>query len=85
MGPFSWLIFGGLAGWVASMIAGTNDRQGCILNIVVGVVGAMIGGALYELLVGGGFDFGWNLTSFIVAVLGSVLLLTIVRYARRRS
>ncbi|WP_370650239.1 GlsB/YeaQ/YmgE family stress response membrane protein, partial [Oscillochloris sp. ZM17-4] len=41
MGPISWIIFGGLAGWVASMIAGTNARQGCLMNIVVGVVGAM--------------------------------------------
>lgn len=83
MGPISWLIFGGLAGWVASMIAGTNERQGCFLNVVVGVVGAMLGGALYGLLLGRDFDFNWNLTSFVVAVVGAVLLLAIVNFARR--
>jgi uncharacterized membrane protein YeaQ/YmgE (transglycosylase-associated protein family) len=82
MGPISWIIFGGLAGWVASMIAGSNDRQGCLLNVVVGVVGAMVGGAIYSFLLGGDFDFSWNLTSFVVAVLGALLLLAIVRAAR---
>lgn len=82
MGPISWLIFGGLAGWVASMIAGSNDRQGCLLNVVVGVVGAMVGGAIYGFLNGGSFSFGWDLPSFVVAVLGSLLLLAVVRAAR---
>lgn len=82
MGPISWLIFGGLAGWVASLIAGTGDRQGCLLNVVVGVVGALVGGAIYSFLIGGAFDFSWNLTSFVVAVLGALLLLAVVRAAR---
>jgi uncharacterized membrane protein YeaQ/YmgE (transglycosylase-associated protein family) len=82
MGPISWLIFGALAGWVASLIAGTSGRQGCILNIVVGVVGAMIGGAVYSFFTGGQIDFGFNFVSFVVAVLGALLLLGVVRFAQ---
>jgi uncharacterized membrane protein YeaQ/YmgE (transglycosylase-associated protein family) len=84
MGILSWIIFGALAGWVASLITGTNERQGCLLNIIVGVVGAFIGGFLVELLGGGAMDFGFNLWSFIVAVVGAVLLLLIVGAVRRR-
>lgn len=76
MGIIAWLIFGGLAGWVASMIAGTNDRQGCLLNIIVGIVGAMIGGFIMSLIRGGEpFEISFDLPSFLVAVLGAVLLL----------
>ncbi|NJN18150.1 MAG: GlsB/YeaQ/YmgE family stress response membrane protein [Oscillochloris sp.] len=82
MGPISWIIFGGLAGWVASLIAGTNNRQGCLLNIIVGIVGALIGGALYGFFVGGAFTFGWNPVSFVVAVIGALILLAIVGAAR---
>ena len=74
MGPISWIIFGALAGWVASLLAGTNERQGCIGNIVVGIVGAFVGGILFS-LVGGDVEWGWNVGSFVVAVLGAVVLL----------
>lgn len=84
MGILSWIIFGALAGWVASMIAGTNERQGCLLNIIVGVVGAFVGGFLMQLLTGREFNMQFNLSSFIVAVLGAVVLLFIVGAIRRR-
>lgn len=84
MGPISWIIFGGIAGWVASLIAGTNARQGCLLNIVVGVVGAMIGGAVFGFLTGNPVAFGFNLGSFVVAVIGALILLAIVNAAQRR-
>ena len=72
-----WLILGGLAGWIASMITGRNDQQGCIMNIVVGIVGAAIGGAIVGFL-GGDSVIGFNLTSLLVAILGAVVLLAIV-------
>ena len=84
MGLVTWIIFGALAGWVASMIAGTNQRQGCFLNIIVGVVGAFIGGLIMELLTGSDFSFGFNLRSFGVAVVGAVLLLAITGMNRKR-
>ncbi|HZJ02600.1 MAG TPA: GlsB/YeaQ/YmgE family stress response membrane protein, partial [Thermoleophilia bacterium] len=48
MGIISWIVLGGLAGWVASMIVGRNDQMGCITNIVVGIIGAFLGGFVAE-------------------------------------
>lgn len=70
----SWIILGGLAGWVASMIAGTNREQGLLGNIVVGVIGAVIGGFIVNLFGVDGIT-GFNLWSFAVALLGSVIAL----------
>lgn len=83
MGLVSWIIFGALAGWVAGTITGTSYRHGCLLNIIIGVVGAFVGGLLMEVLTGHGFWIGFNLRSFAVAVIGSVLLLAIAGRARR--
>ena len=83
MGLIAWIIFGALAGWVASIIAGTDRRQGCLMNIIVGVVGAFLGGLIMQLVTGMGFHFAWSLRSFLVAVLGSVLLLVVVGATRR--
>jgi len=78
MGLFGWVILGGLAGWIASIIMKTNASMGVIANIVVGVVGALIGGLAFSL--GGGSDItGFNLWSLFVAVVGSVILLGIVK------
>jgi uncharacterized membrane protein YeaQ/YmgE (transglycosylase-associated protein family) len=82
-GIISWIIFGALAGWVASMIAGTNRQQGWLENIIVGIIGAFLGGIVFGLLTGRGTTFGWNIGSFIVAVIGAVVLLFILRLVRR--
>lgn len=82
MGIISWIIFGALAGWVASKIMKTDHSMGAVANIVVGIVGAFIGGLVMSLLGGVGvtdFDF----RSFLVAVVGSVILLAIVKGVRR--
>ena len=79
-GIISWIVFGALAGWVASMIAGDNGRQGWLGNIIVGIVGAFIGGLVFGFLFGGGqFTLGWNVGSFIAAVIGAIILLAILR------
>ena len=82
MGLLSWLIFGALAGWIASMFTGNNKRMGLFTNIIVGVVGSSIGGFVFSLLGGHGVT-GFNFSSFIVAVVGSVILLAIVNRIRR--
>jgi uncharacterized membrane protein YeaQ/YmgE (transglycosylase-associated protein family) len=78
MGIIAWIILGAIAGWLASKIVGRDDQQGCLMNIVVGVVGAFIGGAAVNLISGSGFDIGFNLTSFVVAILGAVVFLAVV-------
>lgn len=82
MGIIAWIIFGALAGWIASIITGRNDQMGCIANIVVGIIGAFIGGFLVS-FVGGSGVTGFNLYSFVVAVLGAVVLLAVFGLVRR--
>lgn len=84
MGLLSWIVFGALAGWVASMIAGTSRRQGCLSDIIVGIAGAFIGGFIMELATGHGLTFGFNVRSFMVAVVGAIVLLVLVGATRRR-
>jgi uncharacterized membrane protein YeaQ/YmgE (transglycosylase-associated protein family) len=83
LGIISWIIFGALAGWVASMIAGTNREQGWLENIIVGIIGAFVGGFLYGLLTGQSAYFSWSIGSFVVAVIGANVLLFILRLIRR--
>jgi uncharacterized membrane protein YeaQ/YmgE (transglycosylase-associated protein family) len=83
LGIISWIIFGALAGWIASMIAGENASQGWLGNIIVGIVGAFLGGLLFSVLTGQRVIFGWNIGSFIVAVIGAVVLLFLLRMVRR--
>lgn len=88
MGIIGWLIFGGLAGWIASKIMGTDAQQGILLNIVVGIIGAFLGGFLYSMLTGGPATFGlFNLGSWITAIVGACLLLFLVGLftGRRRT
>lgn len=73
-----WIVFGGLVGWVASLLMGTNAQQGVFLNVVIGIAGAVIGGFLARLL-GLGAITGFNVISFIIALVGAVLLLGIVK------
>ena len=77
MGILAWIIFGALAGWIASMILKTNEQQGALGNIIVGILGAMIGGFLAGVLFDSPGVTGFNLTSFLIAVVGAIILLMI--------
>lgn len=80
-----WLVVGGLIGWVASMIMRTDASQGILLNIVIGIVGALLGGWLISPLVGEGTinsgDF--SLGGLVVSLLGAIILLGVVNLFRR--
>lgn len=78
-----YLIFGGIAGWIASMIMGTDAQQGMFMNIIVGIVGAFIGGMLMNAFGQPGVT-GFNIYSMIVSVLGAVVLLWLYRMLRYR-
>jgi uncharacterized membrane protein YeaQ/YmgE (transglycosylase-associated protein family) len=77
-----FIILGGIAGWLASIIMHTNARQGVFLNIVVGIVGAFLGGLLFRMFGAAGVT-GFNLWSLVVALIGAVVLLAIVRAVKR--
>ncbi|MBV0879858.1 MULTISPECIES: GlsB/YeaQ/YmgE family stress response membrane protein [Noviherbaspirillum] len=82
-----WIVVGGLLGWVASMIMRTDAQQGMFLNVVVGIIGALLGGWLLAPLFGTGTinqnDF--SISSLLVSLLGAVILLAIVNLFRRGS
>ena len=82
-----WLVVGGLIGWVASMIMRTDGQQGLLLNIVVGIIGAALGGWFISPLVGvGTINQGtFSLGSLLVSLVGAVILLAIVNMFRRGS
>lgn len=82
MGIILWIIFGGLVGWVASLIMHTDAEQGVLLNIIVGVVGASLGGFIMGGIGKSGVG-GFNFYSFLVALLGAVVLIFLVRAIRR--
>ena len=79
-----WLIVGGIVGWLASMIMKTDAQQGILLNVVVGIVGAFVGGWLIGPLVGAGsINDGFTVMSFVVSLIGAIILLAIVNLFRR--
>lgn len=82
MGIILWIIFGGLVGWAASKIMKTDEEQGIIANIIIGIIGAIIGGWLMSWL-GNSSVTGFNLYSFLIALLGAVILVSILKWIRK--
>ena len=80
-----WLLIGGLIGWAASVLMGTDNRQGIILNVVVGIVGAALGGWLF----GGAFGTSTinqgdlSFSGILVSLVGAVVLIAILKFIRR--
>ena len=82
MGIIAWILLGGVAGWIASIVMKTDASQGLFLNIVVGIVGAFLGGFAFNLLGGDGVT-GFNFYSLLVAVIGAVILLSLMSMFKR--
>ena len=80
MGIVLWIVFGAIVGWIASMIA--NTGEGLLFDIIIGIVGAVIGGWLMSFLGYGGVS-GFNLYSFVVAIIGAVICLVIIKAIRK--
>ena len=78
MGWLAWLVVGAIAGWLASMVMKTNRHQGLLMDIVVGIVGAFIGGFLFNEFGETGVT-GFNIWSIFVAFTGAVVLLALIR------
>jgi len=80
-----WLIEGGIIGWLASKIMNTDAQQGIVLNVVVGIIGSLLGGWLITPLVGGATinQGNFSLSGLLISLLGAVVLLAIVNLFRR--
>ena len=74
MNVILWIIFGAIAGWLASVIMRSDSQQGILMDIVLGIVGAVVGGFVMNVFGEPGVS-GFNLYSFIVAVVGAVVLI----------
>ena len=83
MGILSWIIFGLLAGWVASLIVG-RQGMGCLMDILLGLAGALVGGFVFDRVTGHAIT-GFNIPSFIIAVIGAVVVLLIFHAIGARS
>ena len=84
MGIIIWLLVGGVVGWLASLVMRTDAQQGILLNIVVGIVGAVLAGWLISPLVGvGTINQGITIGTFLVSLVGAIILLAIVNLVRR--
>jgi len=83
LGVIIWLVIGGIVGWLASLIMRTDAQQGVLLNVVVGIVGAFIGGLIFNR--GNINDAPLNVTAFVVSLIGAIVLLAIVNLFRRGS
>jgi len=87
MGLIILLIVGGLIGWLASIVMRTDGQQGILLNVVVGIIGALLAGLILNPLIGGGniMSGDFSVSALLVSFLGAVILLAIVNMFRRGS
>ena len=79
-----WIVLGALAGWIALLIMRTDEQQGALMNVVLGIVGALVGGFVMSLFGLEGVT-GFNLYSILVSIFGAVLLVWLARMVIRQS
>ena len=87
MGFIAWIVFGAIVGWVANVVVGGRNRrpQGCLVSIIVGVVGAALGGLLYRLITGQEKTWDFDFPSMGVAAIGAIVLLALLRLVQGAS
>ena len=78
MGIILWIVLGALAGWIASMIVKTDSEQGFFGDVILGIIGAVVGGFLFNMFGASGVT-GFNLYSILVAVIGAIVVVFIGR------
>lgn len=80
-----WIVVGGVLGWVVNLVMGSNRQQGAVLNIIVGIVGALLAGLVLSPLLGMGtiIDSGFSVGKLFVALIGVIILLVISNFFRR--
>lgn len=87
VGLLVWIIVGGVAGWLASKVMKTSRKQGLMMDVVVGIVGAFIGGFVFNALGIGGAPtdgvLGFNIGSLVVAFVGAVIFLGLLRFLNK--
>jgi uncharacterized membrane protein YeaQ/YmgE (transglycosylase-associated protein family) len=79
VGLIVWLVIGGVVGWLASIVMRTDGQQGILLNIIVGIIGSVIASFLF----GGGINQVITITTFVYSLIGAIILLALVNFARR--
>jgi uncharacterized membrane protein YeaQ/YmgE (transglycosylase-associated protein family) len=84
MSIIAWIVFGAIVGWIANVVVGGRhrERQGCLVSVLVGVVGAALGGLVYKLFTGREKTFEFDFPSLGVAALGAIVLLALLRLLR---
>lgn len=81
MGIIAWIVFGAVVGWIANVVVGgrARENQGCLVSVLVGVVGAALGGLGYKWITGQDKTFEFDFSSMGVAALGAIVLLLVLR------
>ena len=85
MSIIGWIVIGALAGWIASMIMGRNESMGWLENIIVGIVGALVGGFVWGLISGDEFVSSFSIGTLLIAILGAIVILFIWGAIRGRA
>jgi uncharacterized membrane protein YeaQ/YmgE (transglycosylase-associated protein family) len=80
----SWILFGALAGWLASLVVRDQRQRGCLTNMLTGIIGAVLAGFVYQLATGKPWTFRWDFASFGVAMLGAIVLILVINLVTRQ-
>ncbi len=85
MGVIGWIIIGGLAGWIASLITGTSKKFGIFYNILIGIAGAFIGGLVFGYVTDPDKAFDFGIWSFLIALGGAIVLLLLLKLIFKKT